>query len=98
MLETGSQPISKNQHLPENPMKEHFVRADVDDQNRIFTLTARKLSAKLLEVDNQTKAGGYRKVEIASRLTKQQAEAMKKALRAVYEAALYTYQERKPLS
>jgi hypothetical protein len=75
-------------------MNEHFVIAYVNDAKRTFTLTARKLGARLPEVMLQTERLGYRPVVVATQLDKPVADEMKSAIRSAYEGAGYTYQSR----
>ena len=78
-------------------MPAHFVIAYVNHGARLFSLTARKMDARLPEVDAQMAGLGFERVVIAEGLDKPVADAMKQAVHAAYVDAGYRHDPRESL-
>ncbi len=75
-------------------MGDHFVVLYVHEGSMRFTVTARMERARLNVVDEWADQQGYTRVELASDLDKNSAEALRDQTRAEYEERGYTYQTR----
>jgi len=76
----------------------HRVVLYRDDAARRFTITARMDRARLPGVDTQMAARGFSRHELAARLGKAAATALRDRERARWEAEGYTYVTRPALS
>jgi len=78
-------------------MSEHSVVVYVNEVKRTFTATARKESAKLSAVTDWCEQIGFAAQSVAEGLTKDEADELKAAQIAGYQAKGYIYKTRPAL-
>jgi hypothetical protein len=74
--------------------RNHTVVRHLHEETKRFSVTARKPSARLAGVDKQMADAGYKRIVVADRLTKENAEELRDRDRAEWEGKGYTYQTR----